>query len=141
VPGTYDPGFRRRVVELVGAGRLVWVVAADLGLAEATLYRKAQDLMDRGGKLGTSTSEQGELAAARLCAATSTTSPSAPVQRLVENLETEPRCSRRSERSAHAADADDGVAVDLFGSLVDDAGVHRLPLPHDPGRAAARAGW
>jgi transposase len=66
VPRTYDPEFRRRVVELVRAGRPVRVVAAELGLAEATVYRwKAQDLIDRGVKPGTSTSEQGDLAAAR----------------------------------------------------------------------------
>jgi transposase len=66
VPRTYDPEFRRRVVELVWAGRPVRVVAAELGLAEATVYRwKAQDLIDRGVKPGTSTTERGELAAAR----------------------------------------------------------------------------
>jgi putative transposase len=66
VPRTYDAEFRRRVVELVRAGRPVRVVAAELGLAEATVYRwKAQDLIDRGRRPGTSTSEQGELAAAK----------------------------------------------------------------------------
>jgi putative transposase len=66
VPRTYDPEFRRRVVELVRAGRPARVVAAELGLAEATVYRwKAQDLIDRGVKPGTSTSERGDLAAAR----------------------------------------------------------------------------
>src|SRR4029453_1913864 len=51
---------------LVRAGRPVGAVAAELGLAEATAYRwKAQDLVDRGVKPGTSTSERGELAAAR----------------------------------------------------------------------------
>jgi putative transposase len=66
VPRTYDAEFRRRVVELVRAGRPVRVVAAELGLAEATVYRwKAQDLIDRGVKPGLSTSERGELAAAR----------------------------------------------------------------------------
>ena len=38
-PRTYDAEFRRRVVELVRAGRLVRVVAADSGLAEAMVYR------------------------------------------------------------------------------------------------------
>ena len=33
-PRTYDPEFRRRVLELVRAGRPVGVVAAELGLAE-----------------------------------------------------------------------------------------------------------
>ena len=66
MPRTYDPEFRRRVLALVRAGRPVRVVAAELGLAQATVYRwKAQDLIDRGVKPGTSTSEQGELAAAR----------------------------------------------------------------------------
>jgi transposase len=66
VPRTYDPEFRRRVVGLVRAGRPVRVVAAQLGLAEATIYRwKAQDLVDRGVKAGLSTIERGELAAAR----------------------------------------------------------------------------
>jgi transposase-like protein len=66
VPRTYDPEFRRRVVELVRASRPVRVVAAELGLAEATVYRwKAQDLIDRGMRPGTSTSEHGELAAAK----------------------------------------------------------------------------
>jgi transposase len=50
----------------VRAGRPVRVVAAELGLAEATVYRwKAQDLIDRGVKPGASTSERGELAAAK----------------------------------------------------------------------------
>ena len=66
MPRTYDAEFRRRVVELVRAGRPVRVVAAELGLAEATVYRwKAQDLIDRGMRPGTSTSERGELAAAK----------------------------------------------------------------------------
>jgi transposase len=66
VPRTHDPEFRRRVVELVRTGRPVRVIAAELGLAEATVYRwKAQDLVDRGIKPGLSTSERGELAAAR----------------------------------------------------------------------------
>ena len=66
MPRTYDAEFRRRVVELVRAGRPVRVVAMELGLAEATVYRwKAQDLVDHGIKAGLSTSERGELAAAR----------------------------------------------------------------------------
>jgi transposase len=66
VPRTYDAEFRRRVLELVRAGRPVRLVAAELGLAEATVYRwMAQDLIDCGVKPGTTTSEQGELAAAR----------------------------------------------------------------------------
>jgi putative transposase len=66
VPRTYDPELRRRVLELVRAGRPVRVVAEELGLAAATVHRwKAQDLVDRGVKPGLSTIERGELAAAR----------------------------------------------------------------------------
>jgi len=66
VPRTYDAEFRRRVLELVRAGRPVRVVAEELGLAAATVHRwKAQDLVDRGVKPGLSTIERGELAAAR----------------------------------------------------------------------------
>ena len=66
MPRTYDPEFRRRVVELVRAGRPVRVVAAELGLAEATVYRwKAQDLVDRGVKPGTLTGDRGQLAGLR----------------------------------------------------------------------------
>jgi putative transposase len=65
MPRTYDSEFRRRVVELVRSGRSVAVVCAELGLAEATVYRwKAQDLIDRGEKPGRASVERGELAAA-----------------------------------------------------------------------------
>ena len=54
MPRTYDPEFRRRVLELVQAGRPVRVVAEELGLAAATVHRwKAQDLVDRRGQAGT----------------------------------------------------------------------------------------
>jgi hypothetical protein len=54
VPRTYDAEFRRRVLDLVRASRPVEVVAAELELAEATVYRwKAQDLDDRGVMSGT----------------------------------------------------------------------------------------
>lgn len=67
MPRTYDSEFRRRVIELLRVGRSVAAVAADLDLAEATVYRwKAQDLIDRGERDGPSSSERGELAAARL---------------------------------------------------------------------------
>jgi transposase InsO family protein/transposase-like protein len=54
------------VVDLLRSGRSVASVAADLGLAPATVHRwKAQDLIDRGLRPGTPTQERGELAAAR----------------------------------------------------------------------------
>ena len=66
MPRTYEAEFRRRVIELLKAGKPVRVVAADLGVAEATVYRwRAQDQVDRGLRQGISTAERGELAAAR----------------------------------------------------------------------------
>src|SRR4029453_3772476 len=52
-----------------------------------------------------------------------------------------PRWSRRSLRSAQAADADDGVGADFLGSLADNAGVHLVSLPHDGSRSSPRAEW
>ena len=92
MPRTYDPEFRRRVVELVRAGRPVRVVAAELGLAQATVYRwKAQDLIDRGVKPGLSTIEQGELAAAR---------------RRIQELETDESAGEGEHGSQEAAVSD-----------------------------------
>jgi transposase len=66
MPRTYDPQFRARVLELLRSGRSVRAVAADLGLAEATVYRwKAQDRVDRGERPGRSSAERGELSMAR----------------------------------------------------------------------------
>ena len=66
VPRSYAPEFRRRVVELVRCGRPVSVVATEIGVSEATVYRwRVQDRIDRGEQPGLSSSDQSELAAAR----------------------------------------------------------------------------
>ena len=66
VPRSYAPEFRRRVVELVRGGRAVRVVAAEVGVSEATVYRwRAQDRVDRGEQPGLSSMERVELAQAR----------------------------------------------------------------------------
>ena len=63
---SYAPEFRRRVVELVRSGRSVGVVAAEIGVSEATVYRwRAQDRVDRGERPGLSSVERSELAQAR----------------------------------------------------------------------------
>ena len=63
---SYAPEFRRRVVELVRSGRSVSVVAAEIGVSEATVYRwRAQDRIDRGERPGLSSGERSELARAR----------------------------------------------------------------------------
>jgi transposase len=63
---SYAPEFRRRVVGLVGSGRLVSEVAAEVGVSEATVYRwRAQDRIDRGEEAGLSSGERSELLVAR----------------------------------------------------------------------------
>ncbi len=63
---SYAPEFRRRVVDLVRAGRSVGRVAAEIGVSEATVYRwRAQDRIDRGERPGLSSMERIELAQAR----------------------------------------------------------------------------
>jgi transposase-like protein len=62
----YPAEFRRRVLDLVEAGRRVADVAEDLGITEQTIYNwRRQDRIDRGLEAGLSTAERGELAAAR----------------------------------------------------------------------------
>ena len=88
---SYAPEFRRRVVGLVGSGRLVSQVAAEVGVSEATVYRwRAQDRVDRGEQSGLSSGERSELVQAR---------------RRIRELETELEISRK----ASALFAADGV--------------------------------
>jgi transposase len=62
----YPSEFRRRVLDLVEAGRRVAEVAADLQISEQTIYSwRRQDRIDRGLEPGLTTAEQAELAAAR----------------------------------------------------------------------------
>ncbi len=66
MPKPYPPQFRRHALNLVASGRTVRDVAASLGIAESCLYGwKSRELIDRGLKAGTSTTESAELAAAR----------------------------------------------------------------------------
>jgi putative transposase len=67
MPHTYAPQFRAMVVEQLRHGRKVEVVATELGVHPATLYRwKRQDRIDRGELAGTPTQESAQLRAARL---------------------------------------------------------------------------
>ena len=62
----YPPEFRRRVLDLVEAGRKVAEVAHDLGISDHTIYNWGrQDRIDRGLESGLSSAEKAELAAAR----------------------------------------------------------------------------
>ena len=62
----YPAEFRRRVLDLIGSGRKIADVAADLGISEQTIYSwRRQDRIDRGLDPGLTTGERAELVAAR----------------------------------------------------------------------------
>jgi transposase-like protein len=62
----YPEEFRRRVLDLIAAGRKVAQVADDLGISEQTIYTwRRQDRIDRGLEAGLSSAEKAELVAAR----------------------------------------------------------------------------
>ena len=66
MPKRYPSEFRRRVLDLIAAGRSVAAVAADLGVSAQTIYNwRRQDAVDRGEAPGLSSAEQAELKAAR----------------------------------------------------------------------------
>jgi transposase-like protein len=62
----YPPEFRRRVLDLIEAGRKIADVANDLGISDQTIYTwHRQDRIDRGLEAGVSSAEKAELVAAR----------------------------------------------------------------------------
>lgn len=66
VPKRYPAEFRRKVLDLVAAGRRVAQVAADLDISEQTIYVwRRQELIDTGQLPGISSTESAELRAAR----------------------------------------------------------------------------
>ena len=66
MPKGYPPEFRRRVIDLVEAGRRVAEVAADLGISDQRIYNwRRQDRIDRGLEAGLTSAEKAELAAAK----------------------------------------------------------------------------
>ena len=66
MPRSYPPEFRRRVLDLLAAGRSVTEVAEALGISGACIYNwRKQDRVDRGELAGLSTGERAELHAAR----------------------------------------------------------------------------
>jgi transposase-like protein len=78
----YPPEFRRKVLDLVEAGRPVADVAKVLGISDQSIYTwRRQDHIDRGLLPGLSSGEQAELVAAR---------------RRIAELETELRATRRA---------------------------------------------
>jgi transposase-like protein len=62
----YPPEFRRRVLDLLTAGRKVSDLALDLGLSDQTIYTwRRQEQIDRGLVAGLRSEEREELAAAQ----------------------------------------------------------------------------
>jgi transposase-like protein len=61
----YPPEFRRKVLDLVEAGRPVVDVARDLGISAQSIYTwRRQDRIDKGLQPGLTSVEKAELAAA-----------------------------------------------------------------------------
>ena len=66
MPRRYPVEFRRKVLDLIEAGRPVAEIAEQLGVTAQTVYNwRNQDQVDRGIRAGLSTSESAELTAAR----------------------------------------------------------------------------
>ena len=65
MPKRYPEEFRRKVLDLVAAGRPIAQIAADLGISDQTIYSwRKQELIDTGQLPGLNRAEQAELAAA-----------------------------------------------------------------------------
>ncbi len=78
----YPPEFRRKVLDLVEAGRPVVDVARDLGISAQSIYTwRRQDRVDKGLQPGLTSAEKAELVAAR---------------RRIAELETELAVARRA---------------------------------------------
>ena len=66
MPRRYPAEFRRKVLDLVEAGRPVAEIADQLGVTAQTIYNwRNQDQIDRGVRAGVTTAESVELTAAR----------------------------------------------------------------------------
>ncbi len=62
----YPPEFRRKVLDLVAAGRPIVDVARDLGISAQWIYTwRRQDRVDKGLEPGLSSTEKSELTAAK----------------------------------------------------------------------------
>ena len=66
MPRRYPVEFRRKVLDLIEAGKPVAEIAEQLGITAQTVYNwRNQDQIDRGIRAGISTSESAALTAAR----------------------------------------------------------------------------
>ncbi len=63
MPRSYPPEFRRKVLDLIAAGRTVASISDDLEVSGQTIYTwRNQDQVDRGERPGVTSTEQAELA-------------------------------------------------------------------------------
>ena len=82
MPKRYPSEFRRRVLDLLAAGKSVGEVARDLGIPNQTIYVwRRQEAIDKGLTAGPTSAEIAELSAAR---------------RRIAELETELAVARRA---------------------------------------------
>lgn len=66
MPRSYPPEFRRKVLDLLDAGRTVADVAADLGVTDQSIYNwRRQHRIDIGQMPGITSTDHVELVAAR----------------------------------------------------------------------------
>jgi transposase-like protein len=65
VPGRYPVEFRRKVLDLIEAGKPVAEIAVQLGVSDQIYNWRNQDRIDQGLRTGVSSVESAELAAAR----------------------------------------------------------------------------
>jgi transposase-like protein len=66
MPYRYPPEFRRKVLDLIAAGRSVASIATDLGVSDQTVYTwRKQELIDTSQVPGLTTVEAAELRAAK----------------------------------------------------------------------------
>lgn len=102
MPRRYPVEFRRKVLDLIEAGRPIAEIAAQLGVSDQTVYNwRAQDQIDRGLRVGVSTSEATELAAAR---------------KRIRELETELAVTKRANELLKAQSDPKGVGRSSRGS-------------------------
>ncbi|MBA2725301.1 MAG: transposase [Actinobacteria bacterium] len=66
MPKRYPSEFRRKVLDLLAAGRSAASIASDLGVSGQTIYNwRRQEWIDTGRAVGLTSSGQAELGAAR----------------------------------------------------------------------------
>ncbi|MPZ25920.1 MAG: transposase [Micromonosporaceae bacterium] len=112
MPRSYPPEFRRKVLDLLRAGRSVAQLVRDLQISDQTIYTwRRQELIDTGQLPGTTSREAAELVAAR---------------RRIAELETELAVHRRAAELLKETEASS------WGSPPRAQGAHRAVV--DDGR-------